>query len=275
MADLAEFNNTIEEVVARRNNARGDLQDGGEIYLGYIGDTSASPPDRDVDLIAVTLASGDVFSARTNLFSSGGTIGDTMLRMFNRDGVEVDFDDDPGAGLESTLNFTVSSDATYFLGVSGDPNRDYDSNVAGSGVPGETNFGYQLALSVRDFNALEYIASYDDLRLALGADAASGRSHFNSAGAFEGRDVSFDGLEYIASHGDLIGAFGADRGAGAEHFIGAGASEGRVTSFDAVQYLANYSDLQLALGGNLEAATEHYILSGFAEGRVDDALFIG
>ncbi len=273
MADLSEFNDTIGSVL--RNNATRDLVDGGDIYLGYIGDTSAIQPNHDVDMIAVNLEAGDVFSATTNLFTARGrTIGDTDLRMFDKLGQEVDSDPDGGDGLESALHFTAPADGTYYIAVSGAGNTTYDPNLAGSGTAGASNFAYQLALATRSFDGLEYIASYDDLRGAFGANAELGEQHFASLGAAEGRDVSFDGLAYIASHGDLIGAFGADRDAGARHFIEAGAGEGREISFDAFQYLANYSDLQQALGNNLEAATLHYITTGFAEGRVDDALFI-
>ena len=273
MADLSEFNDTIASVL--RNNATRDLVDGGDIYLGYIGDTSAIQPNLDVDMIAINLEAGEVFSAATNLFTARGrVIGDTALRMFDKAGLEVDADPDGGDGLESDLNFTAPTAGTYYIAVGGDGNSFYDPNISGSGTAGTSNFAYQLALATRGFNGLEYIASHDDLRAAFGANAALGEAHFVTSGAFEGRDVSFDGLTYIASHGDLIGAFGANRDAGAAHYINAGASEGRLADFDAFQYLANYSDLQQALGNNLAAATLHYINAGFFEGRVDDAPFI-
>lgn len=122
---------------------------------------------------------------------------------------------------------------------------------------------------------LEYVASYQDLRAAFGADAAAGRNHILQNGLAEGRSASFQGLDYIASHGDLIGAFGANADAGATHYIRLGVNEGRVTdSFDAARYLATYSDLRAAFGTDTEAATAHFITNGYAEGRSDD-LWIG
>lgn len=122
----------------------------------------------------------------------------------------------------------------------------------------------------RPFDALNYIASYEDLIGAFGANAAAGEAHYLSNGQAEGRFVSFDGLQYIASYGDLIGAFGANAAAGAGHYITNGFDEGRDTdSFNEVRYLANYADLQAAFGNDLNAATQHYITNGFAEGRVD------
>lgn len=118
---------------------------------------------------------------------------------------------------------------------------------------------------------LEYIASYDDLRLAFGTDGATGRNHLLQNGLAEGRSASFKGLDYIASHADLIAAFGANGEAGARHYITNGANEGRVTdSFDGARYLANYGDLRATFGTNTDAAAAHFITNGYAEGRTDD-----
>jgi hypothetical protein len=81
---------------------------------------------------------------------------------------------------------------------------------------------------------------------------------------------AIDGLQYIASYSDLILAFGANAAAGQQHYESYGRSEGRLTDdFDEVQYLANYADLQAAFGSDTDAATMHYIQYGFAEGRHD------
>jgi hypothetical protein len=193
VADLSEFNDTIASVL--RKNATRDLVDSGDIYLGYLSDISAIQPNFDVDMLAINLESGEVFSAATNLFTvRGRIIGDTALRMFDRAGQEVDAD--AGDGLESALYFAAPAAGTYYIAVSGAGNNLYDPTLAGSGSAGTSNFAYQLALATRDFNGLEYIASHEDLRTALGADAALGEQHYATAGAAEGRDVSFDGLAY-------------------------------------------------------------------------------
>lgn len=119
--------------------------------------------------------------------------------------------------------------------------------------------------------ALEYIASYQDLRAAFGANATAGRDHIAQSGLAEGRSASFHGLDYIASHRDLIGALGADADAGAGHYIRYGAAENRTTdSFDAARYLATYADLRAAFGADGDAATAHFIASGYGEGRSGD-----
>lgn len=83
---------------------------------------------------------------------------------------------------------------------------------------------------------------------------------------------AFGPLAYIASYDDLIDALGADATAGKRHFIRYGHAEGRSVSFDAEQYLANYADLRAAFGTDLEAAAGHYIVYGHEEGRTDEAL---
>jgi hypothetical protein len=82
----------------------------------------------------------------------------------------------------------------------------------------------------------------------------------------------FAPMAYIASYDDLIDALGADAAAGKRHFIRYGHAEGRSASFDAEQYLANYADLRAAFGTDLEAAARHYIVYGHEAARTDEAL---
>ena len=175
MADLSEYNDTIGSTNVAGNNATADLIGGGEIYIGYIGDNVSFPPNLDVDLIGIDLTAGSVLTAETVLFTSGGVIqGDTVLRLFNQFGLQVDFDDDGAGGLQSVLNFTAPEAGQYYVGVSGFNNLGYDPNAGGTGSAATSNFGYELALTTRNFNPLEYIASYSDLITALGADAVKG-----------------------------------------------------------------------------------------------------
>lgn len=118
-----------------------------------------------------------------------------------------------------------------------------------------------------DAQALRYIASYTDLRTALGADAEKGREHYARFGEAEGRTIRFDALAYTASYGDLIATFRSDEAASARHYIRYGVAEGRWISFDALRYLASYGDLLVAFGTDASAATRHFIDNGFREGR--------
>jgi Ca2+-binding RTX toxin-like protein len=118
-----------------------------------------------------------------------------------------------------------------------------------------------------DAQALAYIASYADLRAALGADPAAGRRHFAENGAREQRTVSFDAMTYIAAYADLMAALGADAVAGARHFILNGANEGRNARFDGASYIAAYADLTSAFGADYTAGARHFITDGRNEGR--------
>jgi hypothetical protein len=121
-----------------------------------------------------------------------------------------------------------------------------------------------------EINALEYIASHDDLMAAFGTNAAAGLAHFQNSGQAEGRGITFDGLDYIASHDDLIAVFGANADAGAIHFINHGQREGRATTFDALEYIASHDDLIVTLGANADAGATHFINEGIQQGRLRD-----
>ena len=77
-----------------------------------------------------------------------------------------------------------------------------------------------------------------------------------------------DGLRYIASYPDLIMALGADAAAGQRHFTSFGQFEGRKPyGFNVLGYLGRYPDLQAAFGPDVQATTVHYIRYGYHEGR--------
>ena len=118
-----------------------------------------------------------------------------------------------------------------------------------------------------DAEALAYIASYPDLRAALGPDAAAGRQHYEAFGRAEGRTIAFSGLLYTAANPDLIVALGTDTVAAIRHYIQYGADENRPTRFDALAYIASNPDLRQAFGVDEAAGAEHYILYGLAEQR--------
>jgi serralysin len=136
------------------------------------------------------------------------------------------------------------------------------------------NFSDQsiAASAAAAFNALDYIASYNDLIAAFGNNPAIGFEHFITNGYFEGRSADkFAGLDYIASYNDLILAFGANETLAAQHFITNGFSEGRARdAFAGFDYIATYNDLILAFGANEPLGAQHFITNGFAEGRTRD-----
>ena len=121
-----------------------------------------------------------------------------------------------------------------------------------------------------DFEALNYIASHEDLINYFGTDAESAKSHYENHGKAEVRALdNFNEWGYLSSNVDLMRAFGSNTTEAVKHFISYGKSEGRVTNlFNADSYLNNYSDLRNAFGDNQELATKHYVEYGFNEGRI-------
>jgi Ca2+-binding RTX toxin-like protein len=118
-----------------------------------------------------------------------------------------------------------------------------------------------------EYGLLEYIASYEDLIDALGADAVAGAKHYREHGYSEGRLTKFNALDYIASHADLISAFGANEEAGARHYIEHGHTGTHSITFNGLAYIASHSDLMDSLGANGDLGANHYITQGHAQGR--------
>lgn len=141
-----------------------------------------------------------------------------------------------------------------------------------SGTGNSTYWSHIEQQSSREFS-LAYIASYNDLINAMGADWDDGSVHWQNYGQGENRDVDFNALQYLAANRDVYNAWGFDLAKAAEHYICWGRNEGRNTGdFDAEQYLRNYADIRAAYGTDLSAATMHYIRSGRAAGRTDNAV---
>jgi hypothetical protein len=79
---------------------------------------------------------------------------DTLLRLFDASGNELAFDDDGGAGNFSRLAVRLAP-GIYYAGISGYNNRNYNPNVAGSGVEALTgNYSLQFNIEDTDFNGL-------------------------------------------------------------------------------------------------------------------------
>ena len=131
-----------------------------------------------------------------------------------------------------------------------------------------------------DFDGLQYIAGYDDLIAAFGANAQAGSQHYLAFGQAEGRETDgFDEQQYLENYGDLRSVYGEGDEAGRAatvQYIQFGAGQGRTDEappedFDALQYLASNGDLIQAFGADRGAALEHYIAFGQFEGRETDS----
>ncbi len=117
-------------------------------FYGQIGTDGAATTvgPSDVDMFAFTVAVPGTVTIETSADPNGPGAFDTQLRLFNSNGTEIGFDDDSGEGNFSLLQSALPT-GTYYVGVSGYNNRNYDPNVAGSGVAGATG-AYQLKFSL-------------------------------------------------------------------------------------------------------------------------------
>jgi hypothetical protein len=115
-----------------------------------VGVGSLTAGAADVDFFSVTLGAGDVLSAMTTPMESPFAAPDTLLGVFDTSGTLVFFNDDGGAGWDgapvtnfgSAVRFVAPSAGTYFLGVTGFGDPDFDGIGHGESGP------YGLTLSV-------------------------------------------------------------------------------------------------------------------------------
>jgi hypothetical protein len=125
-------------------------------WAGMIGDIGHSDPDKDVDMIAVSLQAGDRLILDLDADEGGSTL-DAGLRIFDADGNPLAFsDDDPAPGewwsFDPYLEFEASQSGTYYVGISGYENYFYNPMVSGSGVNGSTG-DYTLSMTLEAFAA--------------------------------------------------------------------------------------------------------------------------
>jgi hypothetical protein len=90
-------------------------------------------PGGDVDLFSIQLSAGQTVTVDTDAFDPPDNTLDTLLRVFDANGNEIALNDNDGFTLDSELSFVAPTDGTFFVGVSGVLNSQYDPNVEGSG----------------------------------------------------------------------------------------------------------------------------------------------
>ena len=115
-------------------------------------DGSLNVGGADVDMISFTTAVAGRVTMAT--YPVSGTI-DTMLRVFDSAGNELAFNDDKGGGDRASVPIGGPAGGTFYAGVSGFNNRNYDPNRAGSGAAGATGeYVLQMRLDSPDPNGV-------------------------------------------------------------------------------------------------------------------------
>ncbi|HAG81297.1 MAG TPA: hypothetical protein DCL61_09010, partial [Cyanobacteria bacterium UBA12227] len=117
-----------------------------------IGNNPHVSPRSDVDMIAFQLNAGGRVTIDIDANQNGSPL-DSVLRIFDSNGNQLAFSDDnaapgEGASLDSYLNFTATQAGTYYVGVSGYWNHNYNPSVAGTGIGYSTgNYNLQMTVS--------------------------------------------------------------------------------------------------------------------------------
>ncbi|QDZ41657.1 S8 family serine peptidase (plasmid) [Euhalothece natronophila Z-M001] len=88
---------------------------------------------------------------------------DTYLRLFNEDGEEIAVDDNSGEGNYSQLELELDP-GTYYAGVSGAGNEDYDPNLANSGTEGDTG-AYSISFNLENEDPTGTLSGANDVSL--------------------------------------------------------------------------------------------------------------
>ncbi len=100
------------------------------IYSIQVGDTFGGTLGfaGDRDWVEITFVAGETYEIDlSGLGGGGGTLSDPYLRLYDSNGNLVDFDDDDGPGLDSSLTFTATTGGTYFIAAGS-----FGDNLTGS-----------------------------------------------------------------------------------------------------------------------------------------------
>ena len=120
---------------------------------GLIGDNPIliTEVGRDVDMLRFDLGTGDRVIVDIDTPDASGL--DSVLRLFDENGLELAFSDDDEAPDEdvgtsdSYIDFVAPVAGTYFVGVSGAGNETYDANDASTALNGSTG-EYDILITV-------------------------------------------------------------------------------------------------------------------------------
>ena len=129
-AAATEPNDTVSVAV---NTSIGTAGVTSFVGTGTVGDNGAlSTISADADLFSVDLAAGQIITIDIDAQTAGSNL-DSVVLVFDSQGLLRAFNDDDFVTLDSFLQFTAPTSGTYYIGVSGFANFNYNPFVAGSG----------------------------------------------------------------------------------------------------------------------------------------------
>ena len=125
--------------------------------LGSIGTDGGTTVvgDKDVDIFRFEVLSPGAVTIEITSNPSNPDDFDTYLQLFDANGQELAENDDIGSGNSFSRITRSLTPGTYYAGVSGFNNANYNPTVAGSGISGDTgNYAIQFSLNNADPNGL-------------------------------------------------------------------------------------------------------------------------
>ena len=121
--------------------------------VGTIGRDSANVRDRDVDIYSFQVVSPGIVEIEVTTNLDNPDDFDSYLRLFDANGNEIANNDDLGVTDGFSRIDATLQPGTYYVGISGVGNVNYDPNIAGSGIAGDTgNYALELSLNNQDPN---------------------------------------------------------------------------------------------------------------------------
>lgn len=122
--------------------------DGSATFTGVtLGNGIFGPADVDLYRIT-TVRGGEITAEITARRLPAGSSLDSYLRLFDANGRELQHNDQ-AFGDDSYIDFFVQTAGTYYVGVSGFGNSNYNPAVGGSGSAMQSNGAYNLKLTVK------------------------------------------------------------------------------------------------------------------------------
>jgi ELWxxDGT repeat protein len=181
---------------------------------GEIGDNNHRV--LDVDLFRIQASAGEVIRADVDAEAFGSTL-DATLRLFDAAGVPVMANTDVGDSSDPYFEFTVNATGTYYVGVSGAFNADYNPTVEGSGNMAFSTGAYTLQIDVsRRPEARPLAVTLASGEARTGVDLASSRlgsiggrifEDLDGDGSHDGNEPGLDGWKVTLRHdGGLFSA---------------------------------------------------------------------
>ena len=180
--------------------------DAGELgeftFNGVIGDNPDTGDADDVDLYALELAESTrvAFDIDTNN-SDPDSFFDSILRVFDSEGNEVAVNDDSN-NADSFIGFQPPAAGTYYVGVSGFSNFDYDPSVLGSSTNSNSTGNYDLTITTFESTTSGFTGGAKLLKDISTTDSPYGDY---PAGSYASNLTEFDGKLLFTANGGVTG----------------------------------------------------------------------